>query len=1515
MKKHRRILIATVGVAAVAQNLWPAEWWAGDVDLAEHFKDTAIVDPVCQRYEKVFRASERRANFTFFSGVENVRVEDGLLSFTTTGEKAILGWGNYIGKQKPAEVADLFPESNSAEVRVRQSAGESTWRVQYWVDGHVTRTRPKFEPVVLSGTTWQEIALNEKFPKSQPTPDGLEIEIEAPKGTRFQLEWIKLTQPSVYEGYLRKEFVLPRGKVWKAVADVSWGDDRYWCRERISCTLFVNGQRVERRTAEGIYATRPVSLKQYLKPGPNCIGLHGYRRFHKVYLICKATFVMESGEVITVNSDSTWRRSTSSQVPSDWCTPGFDDSEWQECSSAKLGASVYQQVTLPADHGRLKMRNPYRKDLFYASTRDVLLLATAPIGLGGRSPRLEYVLARADKDGTSAAVASGSVSSYTKRAGSLVYAMNLGKQKQGVYTVAVRLLASDREVLAAHAREPLIVVENEPAKRVAARDYREGLDLELEDTIDFTDPRDPHLNFEIVYVDRLAATEEVKEPRIVKKDGLLYREVTGPTRMSGFVYRLNEFKHPGDFYLMELEYPDDGARVIDVSISTKYEGGVSNSQSGVGAEIGGKFYNTGEMQTLRWLHVADPGVHSVDVLNSKTGWPAAAKSLKIHHVRGKLPSAGSGSARLYGIYTERCHPFSGHGKNFGCGTDRGTRNLLTLRKTHTITQIVLRQLVDWLEVGDRFAQYLKFSGQNFHQMGCVQYSDVSNTPFVRANIFYDSPRIAVGFRTILANVLDMRDIGVLCGIQLSNSTRLGMHTHYNNAQVARGARPIWMIDADGKQFYGMNLCTVVPNWQHPLFKQAYHDAITDIFDTFGDLKNFRGVTNMSSLGQRNSYYFPAYGHGQDYENSMAFSFDDLTIGNFETDTGVDLGIDPKDPERFQKRAALLSDPRMKAQFLAWRCRRLTEFFTDAIAFLNEKDPNLQFINIIGAGGAPKAYQHLVESNETYDSMLKRFAIDLGALGQIPNHWLLRWTVSWRVDARAQGPQNPYVWIPKERDIVTSAYNRVPRRAVLCRTSWDEIHMHKPGVVPDRCKWKRDESGWLMDRWKLRVEPQPGGYHAREALIQGVITADPQIMFSGFTDVALNLGHEQVLREVMRVFTHLPPHLFANVLNTGLETELAIRSLTRNGQSWFYLANPGYWRVKGTVRLTSDAPMLDLVTGRKVADRGDVELSVDLEPFGLAAYRTPSTELRIASYVTVPITERELSHLTNAMARVEELMADRDIRVVLSAEDRAFMAKRIRKVRASIAAKKYALAWSQLKHHRFWSYWQDFLEKAAQGVAALPRSIELEERSRDPEALPTLKAHRAAGPIVVDGRLSEPDWGKAKFSGGFRAGEKKLPALNETAVKALYDDRALYLGVVCADRHPSKLKAVSEIGKQLWSTKDDAIGVFVQPDEAYPLYYQLAFNTQGVRFNQRVKGAEKDYSFAADWEAASAVADGHWTAEAMFPFAALGLKGKGDTNWRINVGRAMRNGVLPASAWSAASNWHTMERFGRLVFLE
>ncbi len=72
--------------------------------------------------------------------------------------------------------------------------------------------------------------------------------------------------------------------------------------------------------------------------------------------------------------------------------------------------------------------------------------------------------------------------------------------------------------------------------------------------------------------------------------------------------------------------------------------------------------------------------------------------------------------------------------------------------------------------------------------------------------------------------------------------------------------------------------------------------------------------------------------------------------------------------------------------------------------------------------------------------------------------------------------------------------------------------------------------------------------------------------------------------------------------------------------------------------------------------------------------------------------------------------------------------------------------------------------------------------------PTLAAARVSTRIVIDGRLDEADWKAADAAGGFlqRDPDEGQPATEQTEVRILFDDEAIYVGARMFDRTPGAL---------------------------------------------------------------------------------------------------------------------------------
>ncbi|MHC4873609.1 MAG: DOMON domain-containing protein, partial [Planctomycetota bacterium] len=1047
-------------------------------------------------------------------------------------------------------------------------------------------------------------------------------------------------------------------------------------------------------------------------------------------------------------------------------------------------------------------------------------------------------------------------------------------------------------------------------KIIEGTSYTEGIDFELEDQIDFTDPADKHPSRE---ARRTIGhnTEAVKNSKIVKKNGLHYREVVGQNRGSYFSYRF-EFKNLGSFYLLELEYPDDKHREIQASISLIKPDQWSPSMSGVGAETGGKFFISNKMKKLYWVHVATEGIHSIDIVNGKDGSPAAAGKFKIYKINGTLPALRMGSRRKIGIHSERSTTTSGIGNNFGIKRLTNKKERADDEKLHMMQRYVA-DLVWTLDTTDRYIQYLKFTGQNTHIMGCMQYCD-DNTPSVRPNETGMS-RIPMGFRSILSNMFETNNISYYAGLEVSQFRPI--RTNYNDAQVAKGKESIWNIDKHGKQFMKGRLETTCMNWQHPKFQHAFGSLLEELVEKFGHHKNFKGFHFLTGpMSHGIGYWLPGFASGvtKDYSEPFAYSFDDVTFEKFEKDTGIKLFIDKTDPMRFDKRYTAVTSPALKQKFIDWRCRKLRDFFADALKVANKSRKDLQFINAIAIED-PNFYKSQLAREIGVKENYKLFGYDLDLLNKVENLWNGRWTVSWQESTRGVTTQNPYVWYSRTDKEVTSAYDRDTNRTVMSRTSWDENFVVRPGEKFNRYgKNKVVESDWILNYYRVRTLPHPTGYNCREAMMQGIITADPQIIWSGFTDLNINVGFEQQFREISKVLSQLPEAKFKNALKTGLDTNFAIRSHSENGKSWIYVANPGYWSITGSITVRAKGKITDLATGKSIKTAsGETEIPVKLLPYGLAAYMIDSAGAEAVSYKTGKITSEEINHMAQIIKRVAKLTNDPEVGLVLIPEDKKYMTATLKQAEKDLQDGKFASCWSSITYWRFWTLWKQSLEKALIGQASIPAEFKKKNSIHKPLKVNEFTAQKRSGKLTIDGKLDEGDWKKNAFVTGF-IDIDGVKSVAETGIQILYDQDNLYFGFICAEKNMDQLQTTATKENEVINSKDDAVDFFIQPDENTKLYYQIALTAGGIQFDQKVKSGKRDYVYHPDWKYGVYKGKKYWSAEMAFPVTAFWPTLDKSRNWRVNFFRFFRNTYLPIAMWSKMpEDLHSPEKFGRLVF--
>lgn len=1236
--------------------------------------------------------AQEHSNFIHFSPeVRGLEFGGEGMRFETSGEQVTLGWGNYDGRQAIAERMLMFAGWNEIEMTVQQTAGRSQWDLALWSNGEseigryspdslVFWARPT-DSVTVEGTEPQTIRLR----AFRSGPDGFGLTIKGPPGNRIRIESLRITQ-TLSQGYFRKEFQLPGGEIWRAVGEIAQGR-----------TLYVNGAEVAAPRINS--TTAPVDLAPYLAPGRRnviCIRAEQSSKARGApFVYFHGKVIMADGETIPLDTGMDW--CAAAEPAAGWTDAEFDSEGWEAAPIVPLSAT-YLTRRWPAYDGRLLIENPGDDPLLYFDSGQPLQFRVrGPAGLAKEDATLEWTLRRVKRDHSRPESANGSVGRFTESADnrSIVYAVDAGRHEPGVYTVELRLTSDDR-LIERRFEEPLIVLGRLPMKEVAGNAYEEGMEIELEQIIDFTEPDGPHRWVESKSPRARFAepTEGVSEPRIVRKGDLLYREVTDAGRQAMFSYEF-EFQRPHSWYLMVLEYPNDAHRWIGVSVSSAVHsdrGGAPvpwrttathnyESQDGPSLVTGDKYPLDHRMHEMRWLHWADPEMQTLDIVNLHDGLRAAAARVRIYRVN-QLPAVAikTSGERFFGIHTERARSL---GRTFA---DSGGMNPYQHRYNALGLDMVGRftARLRWqFDACRNYTEYLRFTGQNLHVMGAFQYSE--------ANTSYDPPERVPGDGRLLQDIRETalrffhhNDISMVSMVEYIGHNWLKMRYAASDAAVAQGADTIHCVSRDGNQggWHG--------NPNHPAVEEAYLLVIDDLAEKFAWCPAWKGIYYLIYVDQGGGFTPGPYApHADPFE----FDYSDATIRAFERDTGIAVPGEDDNPDRFRLRYLFLTSEAMLETWIDWRCFINSVYIEKTLDTLHRHRDDLNVMYGFHVGGGAIRYW-LVESGETYRRVFRKMAMDPSVVKDNPHAWFGR-------HIYPTGPSSagePYHWAQIVGEEAIAYYDQGPNRLVTLSTCWHELPTSAPGYFSGNGGVENVQPpDWPIPYNVSRFISQAHDDNVMEPFTQAMIGADPDVLLFGFTDVNIINSREQHVREVAQVVTSLPGEKFEPVGGSAdFRHNLAVRALQKGDDYWFYVANPGCWNVRGRVVLSDVVRVVrphDEAVVDTVEERGRTIVPVELHPYGMLAFRAESPAVAVEGWRIEPLPESEVTHMKGIIAEVRSLVTDPDTVLAITGEDVNFIRALLREAEARLADGEYAAAWSELTTPRFWKLWTEHLAPA------------------------------------------------------------------------------------------------------------------------------------------------------------------------------------------------------------------------------
>ena len=167
------------------------------------------------------------------------------------------------------------------------------------------------------------------------------------------------------------------------------------------------------------------------------------------------------------------------------------------------------------------------------------------------------------------------------------------------------------------------------------------------------------------------------------------------------------------------------------------------------------------------------------------------------------------------------------------------------------------------------------------------------------------------------------------------------------------------------------------------------------------------------------------------------------------------------------------------------------------------------------------------------------------------------------------------------------------------------------------------------------------------------------------------------------------------------------------------------------------------------------------------------------------------------------------------------------------------------------------------------------------------ASRVTNPPKIDGILTEDVWQSAVAVSGFQQfdPDEGASVTEVTSVRILFDDGALYVGVICYDSNPEKI--VKQLTRRDRSVQADRFSVIIDSYHDHSTAFLFGGSVSGVQSDGILSqdGLVYDVQWDAVWDFDARILSDGWSAEFKIPYSALRFSDQeGENVWGINFRR-------------------------------
>lgn len=747
-----------------------------------------------------------------------------------------------------------------------------------------------------------------------------------------------------------------------------------------------------------------------------------------------------------------------------------------------------------------------------------------------------------------------------------------------------------------------------------------------------------------------------------------YREAEGKP-LSRFGYRF-QVENIGRPHLAVVRYPDDKRRYMCMMDGTSYDltVGVFN---GVNQPLSGQML---ELKRIFWPRWNDC---SIVFMTWSDGEPAAVADIKIYELEDlplmDIPASPAASPRRdFGIqFEDPC----GKGGSVGAYTHEEWVERMISYMKHTGQRLLTYPIIwyhhplypsDIEPCGD--FGWVSAPDRQYYNPWTTQPADwVAQTlqRFSEEGLEFQASMTLLRLGSLMQNMnIDLDSIkagadtynNMLSNDQVQSST-MDWTPIYNVLNLQKSAEGRLEGNAYGERAgpFGKG---VMFNPLHPTVQKAILAVTSEIANRYSKYPAFKGIA-VNMWHATITWFF-----------SLNAGYDDYTAALFQQETGIEIPVDNKAPDRFSKRYEFLVNNHLE-KWIEWRCLKIRDLFRQMRDIVVAARPDLRLTismwtetTIPGWVGIANSPAHQLYARKTTYDLYREGGFDVNLYQNEPG---IEVDLSFVQARDRDGWGTAGVNTPlesscmfRDHDFLDSktldAVAALPTSGAYVFDCWVEAwgdHKWYP-CAPDDPQAKQfavlcgkpaegifhmnstyPKDGFWWD-YQLRItSPFQAGPHYMEHAAHALAQLDAcQITRGG---LYLDSAHTDEIQSFARAYQTLPAQKFQTV---GLTTDpVAVRTLVADGKRYLYLVNREYYPVEVELQHTGVTdPVINLATHETLEVPASWRILVG--PYSLQSFAL-SPDAKITGFTATPprdIAEALQKQAAETLDRIRQMQA-------------------------------------------------------------------------------------------------------------------------------------------------------------------------------------------------------------------------------------------------------------------------------------